>query len=158
MVFHPLSRSESPALRMEQERRCSWVRVNTHHLFAAEPRGLSMLTINVQNLGDVAVLRCQGRIVTGDENTILRNAVLLGKSGISTLVIDLAQVAGIDAGGLGELLGLRTWARSKGIQLKLMNVPASIQQMLEVTNLTRVFEICSEKDLEAHLNRAQSAI
>src|SRR5207247_11328146 len=64
-----------------------------------------MPTVTVQNLGDVAILRCQGRIVVGVENTILWNAVL-SQTNISTLILDLAQVDGIDAGGLGVLLGV----------------------------------------------------
>ena len=85
----------------------------------------------------------------------MRKAVL-SQADVSTLVLDLAQVAGMDAGGLGVLLGLHARTYSSGIQLKLMNVPNSIQQMLEVTNLDRVFEICSEKDLESHLRRVRS--
>jgi anti-anti-sigma factor len=113
-----------------------------------------MLNVNAQSLGRVAILRCQGRIVSGDDNddnTALRNAV---PPQVSILVLDLAEVAGIDAGGLGALLGLRVRLRSNGIQLKLMNVLPTIQQVLEVTNLHRVFEICSEKDLVNLLHRA----
>jgi len=114
-----------------------------------------MLNVNVQRSGNVTILRCQGRIIGGDEGTVLCNAAR-SHTDISILILDLAQVAGMDAGGLGVLLGLHARTYSSGIQLKLMNVPNSIQQMLEVTNLHRVFEICSEKDLEGHLNRAQS--
>jgi anti-anti-sigma factor len=114
-----------------------------------------MLNVNVQRLGDVTILRCQGRIVAGDEGTVLRNAALSHTDG-SILVLDLAELVGMDAGGLGVLLGLHARAHSSGIQVKLMNVPNSVQQMLEVTNLDRVFEICSEKDLKSHLKRVQS--
>jgi anti-anti-sigma factor len=110
-----------------------------------------MLNVNAQSLGSVAIFRCQGRIVSGDDNTALRNAV---PPQVSILVLDLAEVAGIDAGGLGTLLVLRAWTRSNGIQLKIVNVPRTIQQVLEVTNLDRVFEICSEKDLVDLLHRA----
>ena len=112
-----------------------------------------MLTLNVQNLGGVTILRCQGRIVTGDESTILRSTAL-AQTDNSTLVLDLAQVAGIDAGGLGALLDLQTWTRSKGIRFKFANVPSSVQHLLEVTKLEGVFEICSQKELDDLLHRA----
>jgi ABC-type transporter Mla MlaB component len=108
-----------------------------------------MLIVNAQRLGSVAIFRCQGRIVSGDDNTALRNAVPPQVS-----ILDLAEVAGIDAGGVGTLLCLRAWTRSNGIQLKIVNVPRTIQQVLEVTHLDRVFEICSEKDLVDLLHRA----
>jgi len=75
----------------------------------------------------------------------------------STLILDLAQVDRIDAGGLGVLLGLRAWARSNGIQLKLMNVTNRGQQVLELTNLDRVFEICSVEDTFQLLRRLPQA-
>jgi len=103
-----------------------------------------MLHVNVHALGDVVIFRCQGRIVRDDEKRIVRNAAF-SHADVSTLLLDLAQVPGIDAGGLGVLLGLRQWTRSNEIQLKLMNVPNTVQQVLEATRLDRVFEIYSEK-------------
>jgi anti-anti-sigma factor len=112
-----------------------------------------MLNVSVQSLGNVTVFRCQGRIMSGDEDTILRKAVL-SQTDTKVVVLDLEQVSGIDAGGLGVLLGLRASTRSNGIRLKLMNVLGSIRQMLEVTNLDRVFEICSEEELVDLMNPA----
>jgi anti-anti-sigma factor len=112
-----------------------------------------MLNVSVQSLGNVTVFRCQGRIMSGDEDAILRKAVL-SQTDTKVVVLDLEQVSGIDAGGLGVLLGLRAWTRSNGIRLKLMNVLGSIRQMLEVTNLDRVFEICSEEELVDPMNPA----
>ena len=131
-------------------------RVESERIVADIGRAV-MLNVNVQRLGNVTILRCQGRIVAGNEGTVLRKAAL-SEVDASMLVLDLAGVAGIDAGGLGVLLGLHARTHSSGIQVKLMNVPNSIQQTLEVTNLDRVFEICSEKDLERHLKRAQSGV
>jgi anti-anti-sigma factor len=106
-----------------------------------------MLNATVQKLGDTTVLRCQGRIVVGsDACTILRNAVLSQKH-TRMLVLDLAQVDRIDAGGLGVLLGLRKWARSNAIRLRLMNVMNQVEQVLELTELDRVFEFCSVRDM-----------
>ena len=116
-----------------------------------------MVNVSVQNLGDVAIFWCQGRITSSDENTILRNAVLT-REDTTTLVLDLAQVVGIDAGGLGVLVSLRAWALSHGIRLVLTNVLDSIQKVLAVTTLDRVFEICSEKEWFDVLNRPASMV
>jgi anti-anti-sigma factor len=61
------------------------------------------LNVTVQEFGDTTVVRCQGRIVIGDACTILHNAVL-SQTQARMLVLDLAQVDYIDAGGLGVLL------------------------------------------------------
>jgi anti-sigma B factor antagonist len=105
-----------------------------------------MLNATVQKLGDSTVLRCQGRIVIGDAYTILRNAAL-SQTHTRMLVLDLAQVDRIDAGGVGVLLGLREWAYSHAIRLQLMNVMNQVEHVLELTKLDRVFEFCSVEDM-----------
>jgi hypothetical protein len=72
------------------------------------------------------------------------------------LVIDLAQVEGIDAGGLGILLGLRESARSRAITFKLMNATKRVEEILEMTHLQPVFEFCSVRELLCLLHRAAS--
>ena len=114
-----------------------------------------MLTVTVQNLGDTTVLMCQGRIVLGDACSVLRNSVL-GQRHSKVLVLDLARVDRIDAGGLGMLVGLRQWARSGAIVFKLMNVGKEVEQVLELTGLQRVFAFCSVRDLFCLLHRAAS--
>ena len=114
-----------------------------------------VLKIAVQNLGDIHVLRCHGRVVAGDAGSRLRNAVLSQRhSGM--LVIDLARVDGIDAGGLGVLLGLRELAHSRAITFKLMNATKRVRGILEITHLWAVFEFCSVRELFCLLHRAAS--
>ena len=105
-----------------------------------------MLNATAQKLGDSTVLRCQGRIVIGEAYAILRNAVLR-QTYTRTLILDLAQVDRIDAGGLGVLLGLREWACSRAIRFQLMNVTNRVEHVLELTKLDRVFEFCSVEDM-----------
>jgi len=107
-----------------------------------------MLNVTVQKLGDASVLRCQGRIVVGDACLILRNAVLSQRHS-RMLVLDLARVDSIDAGGLGVLLGLRQWARSGSRMFKLMNVTKTVEEILELTHLQHSFEFCTVRDLFA---------
>ena len=115
-----------------------------------------MLNATAQKLGDSTVLRCQGRIVIGDAYAILRNAVLR-QTHTRTLILDLAQVDRIDAGGLGVLLGLREWACSHAIRFQLMNVMNQVEHVLELTKLDCVFEFCSVEDV-LHLLHFAAAI
>ena len=115
-----------------------------------------MLNATSQKLADSTVLRCQGRIVIGDAYAILRNAVLR-QTHTRTLILDLAQVDRIDAGGLGVLLGLREWACSHAIRFQLMNVTNQVEHVLELTKLDCVFEFCSVEDM-LHLLHFAAAI
>jgi len=72
-----------------------------------------MLTTDIERKGNTTIVRCVGRIVVGEELSKLRDAVLceLDKQ---TIVLDLAAVEAIDAGGLGLLVFLHTCAHGLG--------------------------------------------
>ncbi|HWY56636.1 MAG TPA: STAS domain-containing protein [Terriglobales bacterium] len=99
-----------------------------------------MLTIDVEKSGDVAVVRCVGRIVRGAEVGTLKNAVF-SENDIRIVVIDLSDVDMLDAGGLTALLSLHQWARNRNIQLKLVNPSHFVNEVLTRTGLDHVFDI-----------------
>ena len=99
-----------------------------------------MLTLDVEKNGDVAVVRLSGRIVRGEEVRSLRNAVVSEKDS-RVVVLDLSDVESLDAGGLTTLLSLHQWARSRGVQLKLVNPSHFVHEILARTRLDHVFDI-----------------
>ena len=105
----------------------------------------TMFEVSIQNLGDVTIFHCKGRLTFGDEDTLL-NAVSSQQS-LRLAVLDLAEVTAVDAGGLGMLVSVRKWARSRGVALKLMNLTPWVQDSLELTKLKSAFEICSVPEM-----------
>jgi len=99
-----------------------------------------MLTVDVEKTSDVAVVRCSGRIVRGQEVRTLRNAVV-GEKASRIVVLDLSDVETVDAGGLTTLVGLHEWARSRRVQLKLVNPSHFVHEVLTRTKLDRVLDI-----------------
>lgn len=100
-----------------------------------------MLTVNVQNLGNEVILRCQGRIVRGDETAILCSAVQQhGRS----VILDLTEVDALDAAGIGALVSLQ----AAGIYLKLSNPSEQVRQVLSITGLDSIFELCKSSSAE----------
>jgi anti-sigma B factor antagonist len=99
-----------------------------------------MMNVTVHNFGNVTLLRCRGRIVAGDENTILQEAAFF-KATTKTLVLDLRQVDAIDAGGLGLLVSLLKWARYRRIHFKLANLTPKVRHLFELTRLDRIFSM-----------------
>ena len=98
-----------------------------------------MLKVQTRNLGNVAVVCLQGRIVNG-ETASLRE-VVDSQMNAGAVVLDLARVSTIDASGLGMMLALRKQAEAKGVGLKLMNVSKFVKQVFEITRLDTVFEV-----------------
>jgi anti-anti-sigma factor len=114
-----------------------------------------MLKVHAKNLGTVAVLCLQGRIVNGETEN-LRNAVH-SVSEVSAVILDLARVTTVDAGGLGVMLELREQAESKGIRFELMNVTRLVSRVLEVTRLDSVFQITAGVEFFPAVSHSQRA-
>ena len=115
-----------------------------------------MLKVHARNLGNVAILCLQGRIVNG-ETAPLRNAVD-SQSEVSAVVLDLARVSTVDAGGLGVMLELRAQTESKGIGFRLINVSKLVGTVLEITRLNSVFEVTSGVELLPVVSPARAQV
>jgi anti-anti-sigma factor len=98
-----------------------------------------MLRVLPNKQGKVTVLSVNGRIVRGETET-LRTAVI-SRLDASVIVLDLARVLTIDAGGLGLMLELREYAESRGIEFKLKNVTKLVRRILELTRLDSVLDV-----------------
>jgi anti-anti-sigma factor len=104
-----------------------------------------MLSFTINNLGDVAIFECKGRM-TLEGGDALRNAVL-SQPYVQVVVLDLKEIRDIDAAGLGVLASLRGWAKATGTDLKLMNITSRVEKALALTGLKSVFTICSARDM-----------
>jgi anti-anti-sigma factor len=108
-----------------------------------------MLAVRTERAGDVVVVKCAGRIVRGQENT-LRNAVLAEKL-TRIIILDLTDVESLDAGGLNLLVSLHRWTESNRVHLKLVNPRPFVHEMLTRTHLDCVFDISTFDDALAVL-------
>ena len=93
-----------------------------------------MLTVTVENRGEITTLHCFGRIVRGNETAILCSAV--HQEG-RDVVLDLALVDAVDAAGIGALVSLQ----AAGVYLTLMNPTEQVKETFKATRLDSIFEI-----------------
>lgn len=94
-----------------------------------------MLRVTVEDSGEVVILRCLGRIVRGTEAAISCAAV---RQHGRNIILDLRNVDAIDAAGIGVLVSLQ----AAGIYLKLMDPNEHVREVLRVTGLESIFELC----------------
>ena len=104
------------------------------------------LSVQTQVSGDVFILRCNGRIVFGDECAVLRERIGNMLSGTPKIVVNLKGVDYIDSGGLGMLVGLLLSARNRGGELKLVSPRKRVRDVLRNTNLDRIFRLYGNDD------------
>src|ERR1019366_3570834 len=90
-----------------------------------------MFNLNVEKIGKVVVVHCEGRLVRSDAAFRLRDAVTQQRAA-RVVLLDLSGVEALEAGGLGMLLFLQMWTRDHGIQFKVFDPPAGVGQSLAV--------------------------
>ena len=94
----------------------------------------------------IEIISLQGKITIGSGDTQLReviaNAVSAGKTNV---LLDLSQVTTIDSSGIGELVGSYTTVTNRGGKLKLLHLPAKLNELLHVTQLITVFEVYEDE-------------
>ncbi|HEX7154775.1 MAG TPA: STAS domain-containing protein [Thermoanaerobaculia bacterium] len=90
----------------------------------------------------VEVINLQGKITIGSGDTQLREVIMNTlNSGKSNLLLDMSGVTTIDSSGIGELVGSFTTVTNRGGKLKLLHLPAKLNELLHVTQLITVFEV-----------------
>jgi anti-sigma B factor antagonist len=123
-----------------------------------EEERISMaLKLTNREVNGVTVVELDGRIVLGEETNKLRDTVKsLVSQGKKKLVLDVKNVTTIDSSGLGALVAAYSTAKSSGASLRLSNLGAHFNQLLQITRLLTVFEVSkTQEDAIAAFSKSQ---
>jgi anti-sigma B factor antagonist len=111
------------------------------------------MDIHTRTVGDVRILDISGKIILGQGTMIVRSTIKdLLHSGVKKIVINLAEVNYIDSSGVGELVSSFTTVAKEGGQLRLLNLTAKVREVLAVTKLLTVFEVCDNEQAAVGLS------
>jgi anti-anti-sigma factor len=95
-----------------------------------------------RNVDNVEIISLQGKITIGAGDTQLREVISNAiTSGQTNILLDMSGVTTIDSSGIGELVGSYTTVTNRGGKLKLLHLPAKLNELLHVTQLITVFEV-----------------
>lgn len=105
-----------------------------------------MLNINQRQVDHITILDLNGRITIGEGSTQFRESVRrLMDQARNRVVLNFAEVNYVDSSGIGELVSAYTSLNNQGGQLKLLNLPKRIRDLLRITKLDTVFEIFEDE-------------
>jgi len=100
-----------------------------------------------RQVGQVVILDLHGRILIGQGENVLREAVnRLAESGKVNVLLNLADVPFIDSSVVGELVRTLTTLSRQGGKVKLLNLPPRIRNLLSMSRLLTVFEAYESED------------
>ena len=93
----------------------------------------------------VIILDCKGRLVAGEEATILRDSVKVLATGPVNVILNLGGIDYIDSTGLGGMVICYTTVRKAGGMIKLLNLTRRNIELLVLTKLETVFEVFNDE-------------
>ena len=99
------------------------------------------LILDVSRTDDIAVVRCRGRIVFGEEADELRRVVLGLLNETKRIVLNLAWIGHIDSSGLGTLVASFISARNRGAEIKFAALSPEAHRVMTTTHVDRLFEV-----------------
>lgn len=103
---------------------------------------MSNLSINNRQVDGVTIVDLEGKIALGESNTALHQSLKqLVVDGKKQVVLNLANVTGIDSSGLGSIVAGYSTLQSADGALKLANLSDRIADIMTITKLYTVFDI-----------------
>ena len=97
--------------------------------------------------GRVAIVELKGALV-GDEDTDKFREVVADfiEQGNRSLIVNMQRVNYMNSSGIGALIAANASYRRNGGQVKLALINNNVQNVLAVTKLVDVFDICDSMD------------
>ncbi len=97
---------------------------------------MSNLSINNRQVDGVTIVDLEGKIALGESNTALHQSLKqLVADGKKQVVLNLANVTGIDSSGLGSIVAGYSTLQSADGALKLANLSDRIADIMTITKL-----------------------
>src|ERR1700722_15297450 len=96
---------------------------------------------------DIVIVDFSGKITLGEGSALLRRTIKeIIERGHKKLLINLEDVDYIDSSGIGELVSAYTTVRNPEGELKLLNLPKRVHDLLQIPRLFTVFDVQSEEE------------
>ena len=115
-----------------------------------------MLTLSVEALESVPVLRLSGSIERGDSNDRFVAAVRQMLESSRIVACDISGISSIDSTGVATLIAAHGLARSAGGRFLLIKPSPKVQSVLKVTRLLDILDVFSDDDAALKAIRGKS--
>jgi anti-anti-sigma regulatory factor len=114
-----------------------------------------MLSVEMDKIGDMAIVECGGTIACSEEAQKLGDAVTSHRDA-KIIVLDLSEVVGLGGSGARMLVFLQTWTHHRRVKLKLFNPSRSVRAWLHTASALPEFDITPLGEMMALLSQADS--
>ena len=107
---------------------------------------------------DVLVLRADGGLNAENADEFLEKVEALVEAGLRKIIVDCSGLTYVSSSGLGTLIRLHRNMAQIGGNVKVAAISGPVAQVLELTRLTRLFEIYPDVDRARLAFRPKDAV
>ncbi len=104
------------------------------------------LSVECRPCGKVYVVKCLGRIVTGEEASFLEAAINRGMVEFSRVVLQTGEVTRVDSTGMGLLVRFLSHTRNRGGDFRLAAPQPFLTTLLQLTKLSTIFRVYDSEE------------
>ena len=104
------------------------------------------LRLDISTEEESIVVRCSGTLMY-ESSDFLKREVRSRIPDKGRMVLDLSDVSRMDSSGLGAVVACYLSARNRSCDFRLINLNKQIRDLLSLSNLLSVFEICGQQSL-----------
>jgi len=117
------------------------------------------LELQIVTVANVAVVRCRGRLIYGQEAAELDHTLRRLLETNKQIVLQMAEVTQIDSGGVGVLGAAFMAAHNRKGVIKLANLSPRVDEVLRITGLKWLFGVLdSETEAIEAFSRSSTAV
>lgn len=103
--------------------------------------------MQIERKEESAYLILEGKIDITNSSELKENLLQIYNEGFDSIIIDFANVYGIDSSGLGKLLLIQKKLSERDGKLKIININSDyVRKMFSMIHLNKVIDIDSDVD------------
>jgi anti-anti-sigma factor len=105
------------------------------------------MNIASRTQGGITILEIHGTITLGPSLRAFQHRArrVLSEPGCEGLVLNLAEVSGMDSAGIGALVVIHSSATRRGLRVVLVRPSARVNEVLTITRVGELFSIAGDE-------------
>jgi anti-anti-sigma factor len=105
------------------------------------------MTIASRADGGIAILEIHGNITLGPSLRALQSRArrVMDEPGCAGLVLNLAEVSGLDSAGIGGLVAIHSSAARRGLRVVVVRPDERVKEVLAITRVDELFSFVADE-------------
>jgi anti-anti-sigma factor len=102
------------------------------------------MLIEVRRKDEICLVRCQGRLVTGDHEYLRAKRDEIKGANCKKVLADFSEVPDIGSAGIGFIVGVYTSTKNSGGRFVLVGIRPRVREVLDITRVSAIIPLAAD--------------